>query len=838
MQHPGLYRSLLVLVLFFSGISALIYQVIWIKDFGLVFGIHVFSITTVLTAFMAGLALGSLLFGRWVDKFRNPLHLFFILELGIGTFAVLFPVLFKGLTHLYADIAVGMESSSQYAIQLVRFALAFVFLLIPTTLMGGTLPVIIKFFVRSLKDLGFRVSNLYSINNLGAVIGAFLAGFILIRAFGSRATLYIGAAINLFNALVVLYISRRKAIRQYVRETFGREETPARQKEEPVASQYPRFVTRLVLWVFAIEGFTTLAYEVIWNRIFLQFSFDKTTYFYTTIIISFIFGLSLGSFIVRKLIDRIRDLLRMLGFVEVLIGLTSLALLLVFARIAPILEESRTMLAPWIATSGKEYLIFFLLLSIPTTLTGMAYPIVSKIYTDNVKLLGNRIGLIGFLDTVGSILGSFVAGFILINFFGVVDSFLAVVAINVIIGLLVLVLHPRLNLNYKLFAPLIVALVTVLLIRQIPNKQYFTWWEKIKYQQTFWAHHFEKLVFYDEGPAGTVTVRQYPTSTDARGLMINGHLSAYTEKKDLIVNSLLGYLPYMLHPGPENAVVIGMGMGVTTYSLIQPDIEEVDMAEICDGVIKAAASAFNKWNKDVVGEPKLNIYDEDGRSLVFMTEKRYDIITSNAIHPRLSNNIYTQDFYEICREKLTGDGIICQWIPPNWIATDEYLSLLKAFTNVFPHSQLWYLNEYSTLVVGSKQPLEIDYELIEKKYKQEKLRRDMEYLGLNEPPALVAYYMMDEHELREFCKDAPVNTDNHPIVEYSQRVSIAPDIYVLQTMAGKKTDFRPIISKAGKSPEETEKILEQIEWYREYREHLIRDIVTNVKRYHGGRIKY
>ena len=187
----------------------------------------------------------------------------------------------------------------------------------------------------------------------------------------------------------------------------------------------------------------------------------------------------------------------------------------------------------------------------------------------------------------------------------------------------------------------------------------------------------EKTLFYYEGVDGTVSLRKYYNYV---ALNINGHNSAYTSLKDQIVNRMLGYVPYMVHPHPQRALVIGFGLGFTVESVIQPEIDTVDVAEICTGVIKSGLT-LNTWNNAALKNPKVHTYIEDGRDLLFKTKAKYDIITSNAVHPRLSNNIYTQDFYELCRDRMNKGGIMCQWATPNWLNEREFKSQIKAFIN-------------------------------------------------------------------------------------------------------------------------------------------------------------
>ena len=691
----GTARAVLFLVLFLSGVSALIYQIIWIRKFGLVFGVHVFSMSTVLTAFMAGLALGALFFGRLVDKRKNPLLLFLTLELGIGLFAVFLPLTFRGLSEVYASISRNIPLGN-YSIQLIRFLLSFFFLLIPTTLMGGTMPVIVKIFTDNIEKVGSRVSLLYGTNNLGAVVGGFLAGFVIIQHLGLNQSGYLAATLNLINAVMVFLVVH------FTQKLDYNSEPKIVQDNVSSGKIISSGLLKLILWIFAIEGFTTLSYELIWSRILIDFSIDKSVYFSSTIVISFIFGLSLGSFLVSGYLDKSKNLLTFLGLIEIFIGLLSVFFLLFFVRLAPKLVDQRSMLDSWLQTAGKEYFIFFLILTPPTLLMGITYPLVTKLAANNLAFLGRKMGLLGFLDTIGSVVGSFVAGFVMIPFLGVVKSFIITVCINLAIGLLVFIVHPVLLGRQKAAITGITLLIAILMMVRIPSGSYTReWWDKTK-RSWFDNNYYESILFFDEGPAGTVTVRKYPHGL---ALNINGHNTAYSTSKDLRVNRQLGYMPYLLHPEPKSALVIGFGMGATACSLVQPDMERVDVAEICSGVIKAA-HIFAPWNRNVILHPKVHLYDDDGRSIVFMTNKKYDIITSNAIHPRLSNNIYTKDFYELCRKKLTENGILCQWMTQNWLTGEEYKALVKAFTEAMPYSYLWYVNEYSTLIIGTMQPLQ------------------------------------------------------------------------------------------------------------------------------------
>jgi spermidine synthase len=833
MKQPGfklmsseMARFLLYFVLFCSGVSALIYQVVWIRKFGLVFGVHVFSMSTVLTAFMAGLALGAVYFGNLVDRHKSPMRLFLLLESGIGLFAIIFPFAFNGLTEIYGFLASAMNPG-QYALQLIRFLLAFLFLLIPTTLMGGTLPVIIKIFVDNLGDLGSRISRLYAVNNLGAVTGGFLAGFIIIKTIGLYPSGYLAAAINLVNVLIV-YLVVRSGISVMPASTGKKGQLLIPDPPSRIAEELEPSALNLVLWVFAIEGFTTLAYELIWSRILVDFSLEKTVYFSSVIVISFIFGLGLGSLLVNRILDRHRNLMAFLGFNQIMIGLLSIFLLLLFTWIAPKISVHRSMFGTWFHEAGREYLFFFLILLPPVTLMGITYPLVSKLVNRNISKLGNRMGLLGFLDTIGSVLGSFIAGFIMIPFLGVVRSFVIIVIINLFLGLLLFLYHPRMKRSLKFvvfFCTFILAGFMFWIMPKSPNTR--TWWDKPGNRPWFDANQYTGIRFFDEGAAGTVTVRDYP---DGLALNINGHNTAYATKKDLKVNRQLGYMPYLLHPSPKKALVIGYGMGATVCSLNQKDMERVDVAEICNGVIRASF-IFDSWNRDAIHQPKVKLFDDDGRSVVFMAKEKYDIITSNAIHPRLSNNIYTRDFYKLCYEKLNDDGILCQWTPENWLSEEEYKSLVKAFIDVFPHSTMWYLNEYSTLLIGTKEPLRIDVESLVKRFESnEVLKKDYTEFDMSSPYEFLGQFWMSEDDLKKYTDSCKVNTDNFPLVEFSRVINKGPVPEVMEYLINHKTQYESVFYNMGKSVEK-EKEMHLIQDYSLAERYRMQSIANVTKAY-------
>ncbi len=773
-------RIVFLLVFFLSGVSALIYQVTWIKMLGQVFGLTIFAVTTVLTAFMGGLALGSYFFGRLIDRIKDHLLAFILLEAGIGAFAFVFPFALDLSTAGYLYVT-GILKPDAYADNMLRFAFSSLLLLVPTTLMGGTLPVLSKYYIRNTATLGGSAGSLYSINNLGAVLGCFLSSFVLIQVVGLAWCMYIAAIVNIAVAAAVMLL-RKKASELTSTDTSEPENKKAGRAGEET---YPRYVLRLVLWVFAIEGFTTLSYEVIWTRILLGISYDKSAYFFATVIISFIAGLSIGSFIVARFVDRKRNLVFLLGILEIVIGIIACAVLLLFAGVSGYFTSARPFYTePWLLSLGKEYLIFFLLMIVPTTLMGMTFPIVAKVYTTNIERLGSKIGIIGCLDTIGSILGSFVAGFVLIPFIGVVKSVVVTALINVILGLALVLFNPYTKPRVKTVSVLVTAIAAVAVFLMVPQEQYFRYWQT--------AQEDDRLLYYKEGLGSTISVPQ--KFDGVKELAIDGAVTAIAEYGDIRVHKLLAYLPYLFSEEPESALIVGFGMGVTVESLMHKGMKNVTCVEISSEIITGSSRYFEKENKKVLANPELRVVIEDGRSYMAASRESFDVITTNAIHPRLSINIYTREFYELCKSRLTEKGVMCQWMTTNWLIESEYKMLLKSFTDVFPNTSVWVSNIGHVLLLGTPSPLIIDFTELEKRMSERKTKGDLGEVHLDDPLSLLALYACGSNVLEKYLKDTLPATDDFPLPEMSKAISTLPNLEITDDIIDYPRDAENIVA--------------------------------------------
>ena len=648
----GFYNTILILF-FFSGVSALAYQVIWVKMSGLVFGVAPFAVSTVLSSFMAGLTLGSLYLGRVADKSRNPFKLFGFIEIGIGVFAFLFPFLLSKLMHSYLYLYLHFHANF-YLFSLLRFVIIFAFLLVPTFLMGGTLPVLSRVSILDIKMLGRRIGTLYTVNNLGAAVGAFVTGFLLIRLIGLRNGISFAAAINIAIGGVALVLSRffdgsRSGIATSDTNSRTIGSTSVSEQHNLTPDQSPLLIYILVT-IFTISGFASLVYEVVWTRILSASVLSNSVYSFSTVVITFIVGIALGSLIYAMFMERLRDNITLFGFIEAGIGIYALLSLPAFGRLPSIIGWISPALfgtAPsWSMCVASEFIPAFLLMIIPTTLMGMSFPMMSKIYAGSVHKLGSKIGLINGLDTAGPVLGAFAGGFLFIPLLGMQRSVLILSFVNVTMGGIVIFLSPYFRRNVKWGFIALLALIVVAGNALIPSD--FNFWRSGRVPG-------ERLVYYNEDAAATVVVREYPQGGRLNRVMeVDGTDVAGTDYMLKTTQKLQGHLPLLIHRDPKHILIVGLGSGGTTYAVSRHHVKRIDVVELVPSVVESATKYFTEVNHGVIHDPRVTIRVDDGRNFVLTARDKYDVILTESIHPIYAGNgnLYSLEYFSLCKQRL------------------------------------------------------------------------------------------------------------------------------------------------------------------------------------------
>ena len=577
---------------FFSGAAGLIYQVVWTRMLTQIFGNTTYAIATVLSAFMAGLAIGSYVFGKIADRGKNDFLLYGILEAGVGVYGFVVPWLFLGAQKAYGPIF-GLNETYPFIFNLVLFFLCFVLLVFPTLLMGATLPVLSRFFVRSFAQFGRRVGDLYATNTLGAVIGCAAAGFLLIPSFGMRTTVFIAAGINMVVALVILIVDR---LRDQTPVTFAAaesvvEETPA--ADAPSASKL-RWV---VLVSFALSGFASLVYENAWTRS-LTLVIGSSIYSFSTMLVTFLVGLALGGFIYARFLGDREARLSTFGLIELWVGLSALATI-------PLFEKLPLIFLRLLHGFGDTFTVFLylqiflsaLVMFVPTILLGMTFPLVARLFTQSLYRVGSGVGSSYAANTVGAVLGAFAGGFLLIPNLGVQNAIIFAVVMNLLIGAWLILSDARLSLfpRYALgLAALVLTVIAPLKVRR---------WDPhiLTSGVTIYADRYESLptdslrveemkrddvLYYREGLTTTVSVHRIPGS-DYIYFKSNGKIDG--SYGDALSQLMTSYLAMLLHPTAERALTIGLGSGMSAKALVTFDsLKEIEVIEIEPAMIDAS----------------------------------------------------------------------------------------------------------------------------------------------------------------------------------------------------------------------------------------------------------
>lgn len=780
-------RALVYLLFFASGISGLVYEIIWMRKLTLIFGCTTYATSAVLTAFMGGLALGSFLLGRVADRQSNPLRLYGVIEIGIGLSTILVMLLLLPIMDSAYVSAFRIMPGAGAGIIAVRFILAILILIVPTTLMGGTLPIISKYFVRRMGTLGLEIGNLYAINTLGAMFGCFMAGFVLIRMLGETYTVAIAVAMNLGVGLIMLILpagssaAETEVRGQPVRSARGddRASRPTTPASEPSASN-SAIKARAALWAFGLAGFASLAYEVIWTRSLINV-IGSDVYCFTMILTTFLFGITFGSFIIARVVDRIRRPFLTFGLIEVAIGCLALATIpltnalpSVSAKVISLLTQENVVAAPFAVRTVYMFAAAALIFVAPTLLMGAAFPIVNKIYHESLAHVGRGVGNVYSVNTLGTILGAAAGGFLILPICGIAGSIVAVSVINLVVGVFVCRLEPRTRFvvggRWIGTAAAVGSLVTILTLglhHGIPGY--------------IGGHPRESLTipYYQETPAATLYVKEYVKSRNVWGypvkqLIINHHPTAHNTLLDIVVHKMLAHVPLLLHENPKRALVVGFGLGSTSYSMLRHADIHVDCVELLKEEIDTAGY-FERENHDVINAPeRFDLIINDGRNYILATEQVYDVISVNAIDPRLSPALYTWDFYRLCRDRMPDNGVMALWLPTYGISKDSHFSIYKSFQDVFPHSFVFYSNQSHFLLVGSPTPIRFDLERWTARMAVPAVKESLGEVCLEDPLVLLSTVILTPEGLNEMVGGSVLNSDLNPTVEFDRGRTVNP----------------------------------------------------------------
>ncbi len=833
-------RSAIFVLFFLSGACGLIYEVLWCRQLGLIFGNTVQSLSAVLTAFMAGLALGSYLAGRLCHRLKRPLLAYGILELCIGVYCAALPWLFSDhgpVMPLYRSLY-GETGSSTLSI--FRFAISLVLLLIPTTFMGATLPVLSQYMSGIKTSLGRTAGALYAVNTFGAVAGAAATGFYFLPCFGKIETNWIAVGCNVMLGLLAINLGLRQALGMLPANSASQSQEPKAKSQEP--TPLPAAI-KLTVAAFAITGFAGMATQIAWTRA-ISLSTGSSTYAFSLIVSVFILGLSLGGAWAARVAPKIADPIGVLAKILLVIGLLGLAIstLLGFGPILFFFLLAWSSQSSWWVLLVAEAIGIGLIILVPTFLMGATLPLTMQVAATYRESAGRTVGTIYSVNTIGAILGSFLGGLVLLPLLTIQYTLVAAALMYAIPGLLLM----GYGVQKGKFRNL--GLAAVLIGAGVVCAQ--PWDGKIMSSGVYLlydprtiaaAREFRlldalpnlskgrELLYYKEGAAATVAVTELDTPKGKDLMLSVGGKPDASSRGDMSTQIGLTLVPELLHAkGPQDVLVIGLGSGVSVGAALAPQsVQRVDVIEMSPEVVEASEkfAPFNeltyvKSPRPWLATPKVELLINDGRNHLLLTKRRYDVIASEPSNPWMAGvgNLFTREAFELTRGCLKPGGIMCQWVHGYRLEVGDFHSIIRTFTEVYPYAQFWNVSDGDFLLIGSEEPLDQPLERLQTRMREPAVARWLGKVHYDTDAEFLACYLADKPFLEAMTHDARIHTDDNMLLEFSAPRSLYAPVQTLN--AGLfNPDPEEIVKLGGLSPSDTQSFQERLDGSVSAREH-------------------
>ena len=735
-------------IFFISGMSALIYETVWLRMLIRTLGSTVYATSTVLGAFMAGLALGSYLFGGYADRAKHLLRLYGLLEAGIAVIALAIPFIFSIFVPIFQAIYAHTGGAS---LTVLRAVIVFIILVVPASLMGGTLPVLSGYLAREKSTFGRRMGSLYGINTFGAVLGVVSTGFVLIGFIGEFNTILIGVAGNLCAAAIALILSRGQETPSEQPATPAPDETAPAEK---AISPYSARIRLIVAIVFAASGFVALSYEVVWTRI-LQLFLRTSIYSFSAMLSTYLTGIALGSMVGRSFVDRIKDPIYLFAALEIIIAfLAVLGLNLLVPMDSTFFRNTFGIFGKLIATGIIVFPITFCL--------GMVFPVVAKCFARSEGSVGSSIGRIYSLNTVGCILGSLICGFLLMPLLGSATTVLVLAGVNILLGLILFLSDPA-RLRHPATVAIIVIGALATIVGGIVVRDPFYQIVENRISEQLGGEY--EIYLHRENVTATITAFGSTENPRKKRLWLNGVGMTILVSE----TKLMAHLPFLLAADPKDMLIICFGMGTTLRSAVVHDDLRVDTVELVPDTYDAYGF-YHPDGPEILEYPRVHHYVDDGRNFLLMHDKKYDVITIDPAPPIYSAgtvNLYAREFISLCRDHLTPGGVLCLWVPP--CPETEARMIMSTFHNVFPHGTVWRGVQFAGFyLIGTTRPLSIPEQKFRDAFEDAKFRADvLEWDNdIDSAETLEGLLLLDEKELVQFVKGVPIITDDHPYTEF------------------------------------------------------------------------
>ena len=763
--------SIPAIILFFvSGFAGLVYQVIWLRQFTLIFGATAYASSAVLSTFMGGLALGAYWAGRRADDWLDePITTYGKLELGIAAYAALIPWLLDRLTPLL-ELVWRLGADRHFALLgFLKFVAIAILVLPATTLMGATLPVLSRVVSRSARSVGGGVGALYAVNTFGAVAGTAACAFYMLPAFGMKRTLIANITLNVIVGVVAWLAGRR----------FGeaRQEASAA-PDEPTEAAHP---SRALILAFAASGFAAMVLEVAWTR-GLALVFGSSVYAYASMLTAFLLGLASGAASASRFLERRprTDPRAALAFVLVAAGLLSFGAAYAMQSLPRLSAEIFFRVSPspegwWLAQVGLALLVMF-----PTTYAlGWVFPLVLEATGGARRTVASSVGRIYAANTLGTIFGAAAGGFLLIPLLGVGATLVGVAVVQVLLGAALLpgATVGTARVRGTWVAACFVAAGLCVALRPawdvlLMNSGVYLYVNELD-ETEGWKRFIEivrennTVVYVRDGLTATVLVGYNPRPQDLY-VTVNGKTDASSEE-DLQTQIMLGQIPLLFHPSPRDVLVIGLGSGITVGSVATHPVEHIRVVEVEEAMVEAAR-LFGPYNHNVLDDSRVTLSINDARNELQFNPMDYDVIVSEPSNPwmTVASNLFTEEFFQIGRSRLRPGGIFGQWIQTYGLPPPNLKSILAGFHRAFPHVLVFgTCGNSDLLVIGSERPLVLDTAAMDQRISRLWVSAEFARVDMRSALDVSALLHTGGESLTELVRGVTANTDDNGLVEFA-----------------------------------------------------------------------
>lgn len=771
-------HHILLFCLLLSGFAGLSYELLWVRMLALSFGSTTLSFSTVLAVFFGGLALGSWLAGRLLARISRPVLVYGLIELITGLLGLALYPLLQRLGPIFAALDPGPDLSGA----LVRLAVAAPILLLPTVLMGATLPIISKAMIERDEKVGRGTGLIYGINTFGAFAASYLVTYHLIYGLGVFGSILATVLINVLVA-VIAFVEDARGRRSGITYDAPSTEASGSTLEIPLSEEDRKVLLMANVLTF-ISGFAFIGFEVVWARLF-SIALGGTVYGVGAVLVCFLVGIAVGSIVVSYTADR-----RGSGNMFVALQLLAAAGILFVSAALPFVTYQIEVIG--LRPRGSfwpqhlQLLLVFLVLLIPTAATGASFPLLVKVVTQGAGSVGRRLGSLYAVNTVGSITGSLLTGFVVLPMMGSEST--------IYLGLLLLALSAALGATFLMrssgrIRQLVAAALAVGLVGLYSGIDFPSLWAQGDPLANYDQHrksqeaNAKSVVYRAEGKSALVQVVRVPTGY---ALTLNrlgqGTISQVPPRYN-VESALVGLIPLAHQPDAENALVVGFGAGATVELLSRMGVPRVRVVELEREVIDAADVIFQ--GKSPLERPGVEFEVNDARHALLVNLRtngpKYHIITSMPSHPWVASSIFTKEFFEVARDNLKPDGVFSTWFGMGRMDGLAVQSLLRAFSSVFPHYTVYFVREAGAYyLVGSMSPRPITPARVSRLAAHEAL---VEHEVFREPFYLEARVVASADANSPPTAPGIVNTDDSAFVEmHSPRSS---------TSSGVLADFLP-----------------------------------------------